>query len=88
MRWATGANLPMHTAAPDTPAVIHHLPVMAANDPIAPIRDYNFPIPPYKHPPTPDDFERNKRHHEEQEDEAEEPKPTPPRNDGHIDDFA
>ena len=59
----------------------------AATDPIDAIRDYNLPIPTYKHPPTRQDFIKIRRPGKNSE-KAQDTPDHPPADDGHVDEYA
>lgn len=59
----------------------------AATDAIEPIHDYNIPIPPFKHPPTREDFPQIRRRNKAPEQKKEQPH-SPPADEGHVDEFA
>lgn len=59
----------------------------AATNPIEPIHEYNIPILPFKHPPTQEDFTRTRKRQKRHE-QPHEQMPTPPADDGHIDEYA
>lgn len=59
----------------------------ASTDPVEPIHEYHIPIPPFKHPPTREDYRQFPRRNKNTEKKHEE-KPAPPEQDGHVDDYA
>ena len=78
----------MRTAADETGHRVDYNPLYwAATDAIEPIHDYNIPIPPYKRPPTREDFPQIRRRNKSPEQKKEQPHP-PPVNEGHVDDYA
>ena len=80
----------MLTALPEAVSgSITLLPWLAADDAIMPIRDYQMPIPPFKHPPTREDFLQKKpRKDRHSGDDEAAPTPMRPEQEGHVDDFA
>lgn len=79
----------MHTAAVEAPATALAIAwLQAADAPVVPIRDYGMPIPPYKRPPTEEDFHRQKERRKRSPKSDEPSLPGQPGGEGHIDDFA
>lgn len=79
----------MHTAADETASVVRRgFALWAATDPVEPVHDYNIPILPFKHPPTPDDFQKIRRRRKQQEIEHDQPEPDTTDGEGHVDDYA
>ncbi len=78
----------MHIVADDPHALA--LPMLqhrAATDPVDAIRDYNLPIPTYKHPPTRQDFIKIRRPGKNPE-KSQDTSGQPPVDDGHVDEYA
>lgn len=61
--------------------------MQAASDPVDSIRD-RFPIPPYKQPPTKDDFPQSPRRRKPRSRDSDSPEPEKRDHDRLIDDFA
>lgn len=59
----------------------------ASTDPVDPVRDYNIPIPPYKQPPSAQDFDRMRKR-QRRPSQGEDRPPKPPQDDGHVDEYA
>lgn len=60
---------------------------LASTDPVDPIRDYTIPIPPFKQPPSAQDFERIRRRQRRHDPDEDHPQ-QPPQEDGHVDEYA